>query len=86
MKHKIDIFFGKRYQQVPVCRVTEWNGKIETENGIQVSTYININRMKQSIQIHEENTENPIMIFIQGDPASPMSWPTDSLYTNIYFI
>ena len=46
--------------------------KIETENGIQESTYIDIDGMKQYIQIRGENNENPVMIFIHGGPASPM--------------
>lgn len=48
--------------------------KIYTETGIQESTYIDIDGMKQYIQIRGENTENPIMIFIHGGPASPMGY------------
>lgn len=48
--------------------------KIETENGIQESTYIDIDGMKQYIQIRGENIENPVMIFIHGGPASPMGY------------
>lgn len=48
--------------------------KIETENCIQESTYIDINGMKQYIQIRGENTENPVMIFIHGGPTSPMGY------------
>lgn len=50
------------------------NTKINTEKGIQESTYININGIKQYIQIRGENRKNPIMIFIHGGPASPMSY------------
>lgn len=48
--------------------------KIDTETGIQESIYIDIDGMKQYIQIRGENTENPVMIFIHGGPASPMSY------------
>ncbi|MGN1137414.1 MAG: alpha/beta fold hydrolase [Oscillospiraceae bacterium] len=48
--------------------------KIDTENGIQESTYIDIDGMKQYIQIRGESTENPVMIFIHGGPASPMGY------------
>lgn len=48
--------------------------KINTENGIQESTYIDIGGMKQYIQIRGESTENPVMIFIHGGPASPMGY------------
>ncbi len=48
--------------------------KINTENGIQESDYIDINGIKQYIQIRGEDTENPIMIFIHGGPASPTGY------------
>lgn len=54
--------------------INSYNNKIDTENGIQESTYIDIDGMKQYIQIRGENTENPVMIFIHGGPASPMGY------------
>lgn len=48
--------------------------RIRTENGIQESTYIDIDGMKQFIQIRGEDQNNPIMIFLHGGPASPMSF------------
>ena len=48
--------------------------KIDTDTGIQESTYIDIGGMKQYIQIRGENTDNPIMIFVHGGPASPMGY------------
>lgn len=60
---------------VLVLRLINSNkNKINTENGIQESTYIDIDGMKQYIQIRGENTENPVMIFIHGGPASPMGY------------
>ena len=54
---------------VNACR-----NKISTENGIQESTYIDVNGIKQFIQIRGENKDNPVMIFIHGGPASPMGY------------
>lgn len=48
--------------------------KINTEKGIQESTYIEIDGMKQYLQIRGENTDNPVMIFVHGGPASPMGY------------
>lgn len=48
--------------------------EIDTEKGIQESTYIDIDGMQQYIQIRGENTDNPVMIFIHGGPASPMGY------------
>lgn len=48
--------------------------KIRTENGIQESTCIDIDGMKQFIQIRGEDADNPVMIFLHGGPASPMSF------------
>ena len=60
---------------VLVARLINNNkNKIDTENGIQESTYIDVNGIKQYIQIRGENTENPVMIFIHGGPASPMGY------------
>lgn len=60
---------------VLVSRLINSNkNKINTESGIQESTYINIDGMKQYIQIRGESTENPVMIFIHGGPASPMGY------------
>lgn len=60
---------------VLVLRLINSNkNKIDIEAGIQESTYIDIDGMKQYIQIRGENTENPVMIFIHGGPASPMGY------------
>lgn len=48
--------------------------KVDTVNSIQESAYIDIDGMKQYIQIRGENTGNPVMIFIHGGPASPMGY------------
>ena len=58
-----------------VSRLINGNkNKIDTESGIQESTYIDIDGMKQYIQIRGESTENPVMIFIHGGPASPTGY------------
>lgn len=48
--------------------------RITGENGIQESTYIDVNGIKQYIQIRGEDVSNPIMIFIHGGPAGPMGY------------
>ena len=47
---------------------------IDTKTGIQESTYIDIDGMKQYVQIRGKNTKNPVMIFIHGGPASPKGY------------
>lgn len=47
---------------------------ISSEKGIQESIYIDVNGIKQYVQIRGENTENPVMIFIHGGPANPMGY------------
>lgn len=60
---------------VLVLRLINSNkNRIDTESGIQEFTYIDIDGMKQYIQIRGESTENPVMIFIHGGPASPMGY------------
>lgn len=60
---------------VLVLRLINSNkNKIDNENGIQESIYIDIGGTKQYIQIRGENTENPVMVFIHGGPASPMGY------------
>ncbi len=51
-----------------------FKNSISSENGIQESTYIDVNGIKQYVQIRGESTENPVMIFIHGGPASPMGY------------
>lgn len=48
--------------------------KIDTPNGVQDSLYIDIDGMKQYIQIRGESTNNPVMVFVHGGPASPMGY------------
>ncbi len=54
--------------------VNSIKNSISTEKGIQESTYIDVNGIQQYIQIRGENTDNPVMIFIHGGPASPMGY------------
>ncbi len=59
---------------VAVRMINAGKTKIKTPLGIQESTYIDINGIKQYVQIRGENTDNPVMIFIHGGPASPMGY------------
>lgn len=54
--------------------VNSSKNKIDTENGVQESTYIDGDGIQQYIQIRGEDTDNPVMIFIHGGPASPMGY------------
>lgn len=59
---------------IAVRMINAGKTKIKTPLGIQESTYIDINGIKQYVQIRGENTDNPVMIFIHGGPASPMGY------------
>jgi pimeloyl-ACP methyl ester carboxylesterase len=48
--------------------------KIETRNGIQESTYVDIGGIKQYIQIRGEDISKPFIIFIHGGPSGPMAY------------
>jgi pimeloyl-ACP methyl ester carboxylesterase len=54
--------------------VNKQRNKIHTENGIEESTYLDINGIKEYVQIRGEDIHNPVIIFIHGGPASPMSY------------
>lgn len=54
--------------------VNSVKNKISTENGVQESAYIDVNGIRQFIQIRGEDASNPVMIFIHGGPASPMGF------------
>lgn len=65
------VFFCARF-------VNGFNNKINTKNGVQESTYIDVNGIKQYIQIRGEDVDNPVMIFIHGGPAQPMTFYSTS--------
>lgn len=48
--------------------------KINGKNGVQESFFLDIDGMKQYVQIRGENVENPVMIFVHGGPATPMGY------------
>ena len=48
--------------------------RITTDNGIDESSYVELNGSRQYVQIRGENVENPNLIFIHGGPASPMGY------------
>ena len=48
--------------------------RIKTENGVQESIFIEVNGIKQFIQIRGEDVNNPVIICIHGGPANPISY------------
>jgi pimeloyl-ACP methyl ester carboxylesterase len=48
--------------------------KIKTKNGIQESIYVKIGGIEQYLQIRGKDKDNPVIVFLHGGPASPMSF------------
>lgn len=46
---------------------------IVSPNGIQESYAVTIGNIKQQVYVRGQNKENPIILFVHGGPASPMS-------------
>lgn len=53
--------------------------RIETANGIQENTYVEIGGIKQYLQIRGENQDNPIILWLHGGPGFPLT------YLNYYY-
>ena len=54
--------------------ITKEKYKIEGENSIYESTYVDINGLKQYILIKGENVNNPVILWLHGGPGSPDSF------------
>ena len=48
--------------------------KINTENGIQESAYVELNGIRQFVQIRGEDKENPVILMLHGGPGSPIAF------------
>lgn len=48
--------------------------KINAENGIQESAYVELNGIRQFIQIRGEDRENPVILMLHGGPGSPITF------------
>lgn len=53
--------------------------KIDTENGIQESTYVEIGGIEQYLQIRGEDSGNPVILWLHGGPGFPLT------YLNYYY-
>ena len=52
------------------------NSTIKSVNGIQESSYIELNGIKQYVQIRGQDKNNPIILFVHGGPANPLAYLT----------
>ena len=51
--------------------ITYFSCNIDTENGVDEGIYVTIGKQEQYLLIRGENTENPVIIWLHGGPASP---------------
>jgi pimeloyl-ACP methyl ester carboxylesterase len=65
-KHNDDGYFKAR-------EIIKDLDSIVTPNGVQENFQVNIGRIKQWVYVRGQNKENPIILFVHGGPASPMS-------------
>ena len=65
---------------------------IQTPNGIQESSYIQVGGIRQYVQIRGDDQANPVVLWLHGGPGEPLSYltyayqrPLESAYTFAYF-
>lgn len=51
-----------------------YKAKIDTENAIQESAYVEIGGIEQYLQIRGEDSENPVILWIHGGPGFPLTY------------
>lgn len=56
-----------------------YKAKIDTENAIQESTYVEIGGIEQYLQIRGEDSKNPVILWLHGGPGFPLT------YLNYYY-
>ena len=65
---------------------------IQTPNGIQESTFIQVGGIRQYVQIRGNDQANPVVLWLHGGPGEPLSYlsyayqrPLETAYTIAYF-
>lgn len=56
-----------------------YKAKIDTENAIQESAYVEIGGIEQYLQIRGEDSKNPVILWLHGGPGFPLT------YLNYYY-
>lgn len=51
-----------------------YKARIDTENGIQESVYVEIGGIEQYLQIRGEDRENPVILWLHGGPGFPLTY------------
>ncbi len=57
----------------PARRIVADLGRIVTPNGVQESYKVDINGVEQWVNVRGQDRDNPIVLFVHGGPASPLT-------------
>ncbi len=54
--------------------INTYKNRILQPNGIQENIYVEIGGIKQYLQIRGEDKDNPIILWLHGDPGFPLTY------------